>query len=84
MCYAIPAKILDIDGDNATVDYGGVTKRVNVSLVDGPAAGEFVLIHAGFAIEKLERGSAEKALEEIRNFVHESEKAGSRNQKVKR
>ena len=67
MCYAIPAKILKIEKDTAEVDYGGVLKKVNVSLIDNPLIGDYVLIHAGFAIEKLDRKSAQESLEIIRN-----------------
>lgn len=67
MCYAIPAKIMKIVDDVATVDYGGVVKKVNVSLIDDPTIGDYTLIHAGFAIEKLDKKSAEEALQIIRN-----------------
>lgn len=66
MCYAIPAEIVEIAEDMARVDYGGVVKDVNISLVDGAVVGDFVLIHAGFALEKLERQNAMDALEIIR------------------
>ena len=66
MCYAIPAKILKLRGDSASVDYGGVTKTVNVSLVENLYTGDFVLVHAGFAIEKLDPKSAEESLAIIR------------------
>lgn len=69
MCYAIPAKVLEMVGDDAVVDYGGVKKRVNVRLVEDLALGDFVLVHAGFAIERLDQRSAEQALEEIRNYL---------------
>lgn len=65
MCYAIPAKITKICKDNAVADYGGIIKKINISLVSGLAPGDFVLIHAGFAIEKLDRKSAKAALKEI-------------------
>lgn len=75
MCYAIPAKIIEIDGDTAIVDYGGILKKVNLSLIDNPMIGNYVLIHAGFAIESLAKKSAEESLKIIRNFIEESEKA---------
>lgn len=53
MCLAIPGKIIEIEGDEAIVDYGGVRKRVNVSMVDAKA-GEWVLVHVGFAIQKVD------------------------------
>jgi hydrogenase expression/formation protein HypC len=73
MCYAIPAKILEINGDTARVDYGGVIKNTNVSLMDNVKEGEFVLIHAGFAIEKVSKKSAEESLKLINEFLKESE-----------
>ena len=74
MCYAIPAKILEINHDTAVVDYGGVQKTINLALVDNLKIGDYVLIHAGFAIEKLQKKSAEESLEIIRNYMAESEK----------
>lgn len=83
MCYAIPAKILKLEGDNATVDYGGVKKTVNVTLINSVKIGDYVLIHAGFAIEKIDKVSAEDSLKIIRNdlaqfneddFIHEGRK----------
>ena len=69
MCLAIPARILDIDGDNSNVDYGGIIKKVNVSLIENPKVGDYILIHAGFAIEKLDKKNAEMALKEIENYA---------------
>lgn len=69
MCYAIPAKILEINGDNAKVDYGGVLKEVNISLVDDLSVGDYILIHAGFGMEKLDKESALDSLEIIRNYA---------------
>ena len=75
MCYAIPAKIISIKGDEATVDYGGVKKKVNINLIDSVEIDDYVLIHAGFIIEKLAKRSAEESLQIIREYVNESEKA---------
>ena len=66
MCYAIPAKIIEINGEEAKVDYGGVIKKINISLIDDPIKGDYILIHAGFAIEKLDKKSAEESLEIIK------------------
>ena len=66
MCYAIPAKVISVDGEFAIVDYGGVSKTINLSLVDDIIPGSYVLIHAGFAIEKLDRKSAVDALKAIK------------------
>ena len=74
MCYAIPARITTIENDMATVDYGGIIKTINISLVQPIETNDYVLIHAGFAIEKLDRESALDALRTIQNFIQESEK----------
>jgi hydrogenase expression/formation protein HypC len=65
MCYAIPAKVTEIDGETAKVDYGGIFKTINISLVDSLSIGDYVLIHAGFAIEKLDLNHAKDALQII-------------------
>ncbi|MFH1721293.1 MAG: HypC/HybG/HupF family hydrogenase formation chaperone [Candidatus Altiarchaeota archaeon] len=74
MCYAIPGKIIKIDGKSAKIDYEGVTKSANIQLIDGAKIGDYVLVHAGFAIEKLDQKSAEETLEIVRKFVFEAEK----------
>ena len=72
MCLAIPAKVMSIKGDEARVDFGeGVLREVNVTLVDAKV-GDYVLVHAGYAIQVL---SEEEALETLRlwNEVLEAE-----------
>jgi hydrogenase expression/formation protein HypC len=59
MCLAIPAKIVKINGQLAIVDFQGVQKEVNISLVD-VKIGEYVMIHAGFAIEKMDKNYAKE------------------------
>ena len=63
MCLAIPAKVIKVDGNLAKVDFGeGVLREVNVSLVD-VKAGDYVLVHAGYAIQVL---SEEEAMETLK------------------
>jgi hydrogenase expression/formation protein HypC len=65
MCLAIPALVTSINGDLAQVDFGqNVLREVNVSLVDAKI-GDYVLVHAGYAIQKLDK---EDALETLRLF----------------
>ena len=60
MCIAIPAEVLEIkDGNVALVDYGDLQQEVRIDLVD-VEVGEFVLVHVGFAIQKLSRDEALK------------------------
>ena len=62
MCLAIPAKVMTLNGDKANVDFGqGVVRDVNVTLVN-VKVGQYVLVHAGYAIQVLEE---EEALETL-------------------
>ncbi len=71
MCLAIPAKVLEIKGDIAMVDFGrGVAREVNVMLVDA-RVGEYVLVHAGYAIEKLNQKTAEESLKTWREILEQ-------------
>ncbi len=64
MCLAVPMLIEKVNPDGtALVAMEGVTHTVNVSLVDSPRSGDYVIIHAGFAIEKLNITEAEARLE---------------------
>ena len=77
MCLAIPGKIVEIDTKNqhATVDYGDGTKRqANVSLVD-VKKGDFVLVHAGFAIEVLDKKEAMETLDLFREMLSAEEES---------
>ena len=62
MCLAIPAKVIEVKDTIAKVDFGGgVLRDVNVSLVEAKV-GEYVIVHAGYAIEVLDREAAEETL----------------------
>lgn len=52
MCLAIPAKIISINGDEAIAEIQGVRRKIILSLINEPRVGDYVLIHAGFAIRK--------------------------------
>ena len=53
MCLAIPMKLIECNGDKGTVELNNVRMEVNISLVDDPQPDDYVIIHAGFAIQKL-------------------------------
>ncbi len=62
MCLAIPARLAEIDGDNGIVDMGGVRKQISLALVDDVAVGDYVIVHVGFALNKLDADEAERTL----------------------
>jgi len=62
MCLAIPAKVIEVQGDVAKVDFGqGIVRDVNVTLVEAHV-GEYVLVHAGYAIQVIDQEAAEETL----------------------
>ena len=62
MCIAIPGKVVEVDGLRAKVDYSGNQVMVNTGLVT-PKVGQYVLVHAGCAIEDMEKDKAEELIE---------------------
>ena len=63
MCLAAPARILSVEGNEATVDYGGVRTVARLDALSEPVAvGDYVLVHTGFAIRKLALEDAEETL----------------------
>lgn len=63
MCLAIPARIEQLVGeDSAIVNLGGVKKEVSLALVEDVAVGDYVIVHAGYALQRLDEDEAERTL----------------------
>ena len=63
MCLAIPAQVVELrEGDGAVVDLAGVCKEISLALVDGVAVGDYVIVHVGYALNKLDPDEAAKTL----------------------
>ena len=63
MCLAIPAQVVELrDGDNAVVDLAGVRKEISLSLVENVAVGDYVIVHVGYALNRLDPDEAAKTL----------------------
>lgn len=63
MCLAIPAQVVELrEGDNALVDLAGVRKEISLALVDRVAVGDYVIVHVGYALNKLDPEEAAKTL----------------------
>jgi len=62
MCVAIPSKLVDIQGQNGMIEIGGIHQHINLMLVDNIQVGDYVIVHAGFAIHKLDETEALETL----------------------
>jgi len=83
MCLAVPGRIIEIDGANARVDFGGITREANVSLVPEAAVDSYVLVHAGFAIQVLNEAEAEETLSLFRQLAEALEDDSDRGAAVR-
>ncbi len=95
MCLAIPGKIVEIDGEEAVVDYDGIRKSANISLIDCNV-GDYILVHVGFAIQVVDEESAHRtyslfdeadrrlAEEEVVNDKQDAEKSEARDSVVEK
>jgi hydrogenase expression/formation protein HypC len=71
MCLAVPAKILEINGDKAIADFGGVKREIMVNLLSRAKVGDYVIVHTGFAIETLDEKEALETLRLWREILQE-------------
>ena len=69
MCLALPAEIIATqpEAETATVSLGGVRKTISVALIDDPMPGEFVLVHVGYALNRISREEADATLAAMRS-----------------
>ena len=72
MCLAIPLKLVEINGNTATGEAMGMRREIRVDFIDRPKVGDYVIVHAGFAIERLpeqQAGEDLDAWEEVRHAL---------------
>ncbi len=89
MCLAVPGKIVEIrDNDPVTrmgtVDFGGVLKEINLSFVPEAKTGDYVLVHAGFALNTIDEDEASQVFEYLREMDELGETGGIRSHEVHR
>jgi len=64
MCLAIPVRVVELTGgDSAIVDLDGVRKKISLALVDGVSVGDYVILHVGYALARLDPEEAQRTLE---------------------
>ncbi|MDD3677985.1 MAG: HypC/HybG/HupF family hydrogenase formation chaperone [Dehalococcoidales bacterium] len=69
MCVAVPSLITAVDGTEAEVDIGGISRKASLMLTPDAKIGDYVLIHAGYAISIVDREEAEATLELFRELA---------------
>ncbi|HIE44544.1 MAG TPA: HypC/HybG/HupF family hydrogenase formation chaperone [Candidatus Omnitrophica bacterium] len=62
MCLAVPMRVLKIEGSEAIVELEGVKRKISLGLLDNVGVGEYVIVHAGFAIQKVDEKEAEETI----------------------
>jgi len=69
MCLAIPSKIVKIEDNMGVIDIEGVQKEVSLLLIEDPRIGDYVIVHAGFAIQKIDEAEANESLKILREMA---------------
>ena len=75
MCLAIPSKITKIEDNMATIDVDGVRREASLLLLEDARVGDYVIVHAGFAIQKLDESAAQETLDLLREAIAVVEKS---------
>ena len=73
MCLAVPMKVIEINGSLGMGEVGGVKWEINLMLLSDIKIGEYVIVHAGSAIQKLDEAEAEKTLSLLREMVEKTD-----------
>jgi hydrogenase expression/formation protein HypC len=69
MCLAIPSRITKIENNMATIDVEGVQREASLLLLEDARVGDYVIVHAGFAIQKLDESAARETLDLLREAI---------------
>jgi hydrogenase expression/formation protein HypC len=77
MCLAIPSKITKIENTMATIDVEGVQREASLLLLEDAQVGDYVIVHAGFALQKIDEAAAMETLDLLREAVAAVEKGQS-------
>jgi hydrogenase expression/formation protein HypC len=74
MCLAIPSKIVKIENNIATIDVDGVRREASLLLIEDAKVDEYVIVHAGFAIHKIDEKAAQESLQLLREAASLADK----------
>ena len=82
MCLAVPLRLIEMSGDIGVVEMGGLRRRTNLSLVQSPKVGDYVIVHAGFAIAILDQEQAEETITLIRRCIQKADGSSLENREA--
>jgi hydrogenase expression/formation protein HypC len=71
MCLAIPVKVVKVKGTLAEVDMSGVKRQADIRFLENIKPGDYILLHAGFAIEKIDEKEARETLKLLKDIYYE-------------
>ena len=77
MCLAVPAKVISIDGIIAQADMMGNMTSADISLLEKVHVGDYIMVHAGFAIQKYDEDEAKATLDLLRELFEKTETSGN-------
>jgi hydrogenase expression/formation protein HypC len=69
MCLAIPGEIIDLSEGHAMVDFGGTRSRVNITFIPNLVIGDYVIVHVGYAIQKMSQEEAQESISLINEML---------------
>ena len=76
MCLAIPARLFQVEGERGLVELAGVVREVSLMLLPEARVGDYLLIHAGYALQRLDEADAQETLRLLKEMVQAGEEEG--------
>jgi hydrogenase expression/formation protein HypC len=73
MCLAVPLKLIQVDGEHGVVELGGIRRKVNLAFVEDARPGEYVVVHTGFAITRMDEAEAAETLRLLNECIEKAE-----------
>ncbi len=73
MCLAVPLKLMQVDGVHGVVEMGGIRRKVNLSFVQEAQPGDYVVVHTGFAITRMDEAEAAETLRLLNECIEKSD-----------
>lgn len=73
MCLAVPLKLLETNGEHGVVEMGGIRRKVNLSFVEDAQPGDYVVVHTGFAITRMDEAEAADTLRLLNECIEKSQ-----------